>query len=129
MLGANFFSKIVNFILFIGIFGCDSNHRGVNDVRSLDVLTEEKKEYLLNNYMKITQASSLDKVLRIMGEVNEPLVKLRTVYKPSAFNSKITAYVLEYYLDSEKILSFSFSSKKKLQKKYILNFEERMIPQ
>ena len=129
MFGANFFSKIVNLIVFIGIFGCDSNHREVNEMKSLDALTEEKKEYLLNTYMKITQENSLDKVLRTMGEVNEPLVKLSTVYKPSAFNSKVSAYILEYYLDSEQILSFSFSSKKKLQKKYILNCKNRMIPQ
>lgn len=101
----------------------------MNEDYKQNTISKENQRILLDNYKKILIGMSLIEVSKIMGPINEPLVKLSTVYKPKTFNSKIVAYIQEYYLNDVTILSFVFSSKMLLTSKDILTIENRLIPQ
>jgi len=120
--------KILLLLLLI-FLGCENSRKTMNEDYKQNTISKENQRILLDNYKKILIGMSLIEVSKIMGPINEPLVKLSTVYKPKTFNSKIVAYIQEYYLNDVTILSFVFSSKMLLTSKDILTIENRLIPQ
>jgi len=120
--------KILLLLLLI-FLGCENSRKTMNEDYKQNTISKENQRILLDNYKKILIGMSLIEVSKIMGPINEPLVKLSTVYKPKTFNSKIVAYIQEYYLNDVTILSFVFSSKMLLNSKDILTIENRLIPQ